>query len=187
MPVIHVYRDPRTIVASIKMTPWGWELEHLSLREQLLEQRDGRTDFFSRYENEIREYDQKDTPARITAYWALAEKFLQQSYADNQSRVVFVSYEELYWKREKLLLDILRRLSVNHVPDEKFRVLAEDSASISRQRLRASADERISGWRKILSSFEIATTESITQHFGFDDRLVQDNEPIPRIGFGLEI
>lgn len=174
MPAIHIYRDPRAIVASIKMTDWGWLFEHLSLQEQLLEPKDGRVDFFSNWYDEILQYDKKDKIVRITAYWALTEKFMQHCYADGQARFSFVSYEELALKKEKILLKILNQLRVNHVPDENLRVLDKDSNSTSDQRRGISVDERIFGWKKKLSSSEVDVIESIVYHFGFDDRLVND-------------
>jgi hypothetical protein len=177
MPVIHIYRDPRAIIASIKKTEWGWLFDHLWLREQLLEPRDGRADFFGRWRDEILEYDKSDAFARVTAYWALTEKFLQHCYgdADQRTRIVFVSYEELCQKREKSVSQILEKLGVRpEVPPEHNRVLDVDSFSTAQQRRGASMEERIAGWQKTLSRTEVATVESIVQRFGFADRLVQE-------------
>ncbi len=173
-PVIHIYRDPRAIVASIKGLWWDSMYEHLYLREQLIEPRDGRAEFFSNWYDDILEYDKRDTVTRIVAYWALTEKFVQHCYADQQAHISFVSYEELCRERNKSLLGVLKKLSVSHVPSGNFRALDADSWSTMAQRRGVSNDERITGWMKILSSSEIATVESIVQRFGFDDRLVND-------------
>jgi len=171
MPVLHVYRDPRAVMASIRKTKWHWLFDHLSLREQLLEIPDGRAEYFDQWRDEILRYDQQDPVSRVVAYWAMTEKFLQQSYAGYQGRVVFISYEKLAQGREKVFADVLKQL---HVPPahENFRVPEADSTTTSQAQRGASVGERVAGWKKFLSSSEIAATESITQYFGLEDRLV---------------
>jgi len=172
MPVIHIYRDPRAIVASAKMTEWYPMFERLSLRRQLLQPADGRAAFFSQWRGEIQQYDEQDTPARLTAYWALTEKFLQHSYADGRGRFVSVSYEELCRRREKLLQEVLEKLSVRPAAENALPALEGDSSSTSAPRRGASVDDRLTGWKKILSAAEIAAIEAVAQYFGFEERLV---------------
>ncbi len=171
MPLIHVYRDPRAVIASAKMTDWYWLFDHLSLHEQLLEVQDGRAEFFSRWAGEIRDFDH-DKISRMAAYWAITEKFLQHSFVDNQRRVVFVSYEELC-RGPELVLEILAKLRVQKALSGNFETMNGDSFSTSNQRRGASSAERISGWRKVLSRAEAETIAAIAKHFGFDERLVE--------------
>lgn len=173
MPVIHIYRDPRAIVASLKWTDWDWLFDHLCLREQLLEPQDGRAEFFGNWSDEIRAYDKEGRVARITAYWALTEIFIQYCYADDhQARISFVSYEELCRKREDILLDVFEKLDLCHDLYKASPVLDIDSFTTMKLRQGISLEQRISGWQKKLSNSEITTIESIVRHFGFDDRLV---------------
>jgi hypothetical protein len=174
MPVIHIYRDPRAIIASIKGTEWKRLFDPLCLREQLLELQDGRTDFFSNWADEILECDKKGEVARIAAYWALTEKFVQLSYADDNPRppVVFVSYEELCQEREEKLLQILQQLGIRHRPLKNSRVLDTDSATTTRQRRGVAVEDRIAGWKTVLPHSEVALVESIVQRFGLGDRLM---------------
>lgn len=171
MPVIHIYRDPRAIAASIKMTKWSWIFDHLSLREQLLEPQDGRAAFFGHWHADICEYDKEDKLAKIIAYWALAEKFLEHCYADQRGRIVFLSYEELCQKREQILLEALNKLGVRHASRMNSRALDVNSSTTVKQRRGASVEERIAGWKEVLSVSEVSRIESIVQNFGFERRM----------------
>jgi len=172
MPVIHIYRDPRAVVASARMTKWKDMFEPLSLRRQLLKPQDGRADFFGQWRDEIMHYDEQGTISRLAAYWALTEKFVQHSFADGRGRIVFVSYEELCRRREKLVLKMLQQLGITPVGKHDLQALDGDSSSTSQQRRGVSVDERIFGWKKVLSSSEIASIEAIAKYFGFEERLV---------------
>ena len=170
MPVIHIYRDPRAVAASAEMTTWKKQFEPLSLRRQLLEPRDGRADFFGQWRDEIIHYDKQGPAARLAAYWALTEHFVQHSYADAPNRVVFVSYEDLCRRREAVVLELLQKLGVPPVGAHS-QVLDADSSTTSEGRRGASVDERLAGWKHTLSPAEIASIEAIAQRFGFEDRL----------------
>jgi hypothetical protein len=174
MPIVHVVRDPRAVVASIRMTNWAWLFDHLSLREQLIEPADGRAAFFRQWQDDILRYDRSSTTARIAAYWALTERFLATSCAGGDARFVFASYEELCESPESVLLSTLERLGLEPVSSQKLDFIREDSRTTSDSRRGASVEERLSGWSKTLSRSEISTIETITSRFGFEDRLVAD-------------
>lgn len=171
MPVIHIYRDPRAVAASAEMTKWKEQFEPLSLRQQLLEPRDGRASFFSQWRDEIIHYDKQSTASRLAAYWALTETFVRHSYADAPSRVAFVSYEDLCRRRETVVLELLHALGLAPVAQHGSQVLDSDSSTTSKRRRGASVDERLAGWKQILSPAETASIEAIAAHFGFEDRL----------------
>jgi hypothetical protein len=174
MPVIHIYRDPRAVIGSIKLTGWSWLFDHLSLRDQLIGLNDGRADFFRNWYEEILGYDEQDMVTRITAYWALTEKFLLHSYANHRARFAFVNYDELTRGRERVLRDTLTQLGIRHGADERFRFLDGDSFTTTPQRRGVSVHERMAGWRRVLSGSEIAIVESIARDFGLGDRLAED-------------
>jgi len=171
MPIIHVYRDPRAIVASAKMTDWYWLFDHLSLKEQLLEIKDGRAEFFAQWQEEIHEYD-GDKVSRIAAYWAMTEKFLQNAFAKSASRIAFVSYERLC-REPELIQHILGRLNVQKLWNGNLPAVTGDSFSTSNQRRGISSADRIRGWINVLSRPEIAAIEAVVRHFGFDNRLCE--------------
>ena len=176
MPVLHVYRDPRAVIASLKKTRWFWLFEHLRLREQLLDLPDGRAEYFGRWRAEILEYDRYNPITRTAAYWALTEKFVQDSYADYQNRspgafrFVCLNYEKLAQEREKIFASILQKLNLRP-RQENFQVSARDSTTTSKKQRGVTVQERIAGWEKYLSSKDVAVIEAVVEQFGFARRL----------------
>jgi hypothetical protein len=173
MPVVHIYRDPRAVLASIRMTDWGWLYDHLSLREQLLEIDDGRVEYFGQWRDEILEYDRQDTLTRVVVYWALTERFLAHSYdPDGQHhRTWFLSFDQLCEQPDVALEPMFTVLGVGASSGQVASALGQDSAMTSRTRVGIATEERVTGWRKILTRDEITTIESIATRFGFADRL----------------
>lgn len=174
MPVVHISRDPRAVLASIRMTDWGWLYDHLSLSGQLLEIPDGRAGFFGQWRDEILEYDRRDTLTRVVAYWAMTERFLAQSYDKDapQGRTWFLSFDHLCEQPDAVLEPMFKALGVGTSSDRVASALGQDSAMTSRTRIGIPVEERVTGWRKILTGDEITTIESIAARFGFADRLV---------------
>ena len=177
MPVLHVYRDPRAVIASVRKTRWHWLFDHLSLREQLLDPRDGRADYFERWRDAILEYDRADAVARLAAYWALSEAYLRDSYRDEPARFVCVGYEKLVQQREGLFAELLEKLKLRPW-SERFAVSQRDSTTTSQPQRGVPVGERVGGWRKVLSSAEIAMIESVMQRFDLADRLASDPAPV---------
>jgi hypothetical protein len=173
MPIVHIYRDPRAVLASIRMTDWGWLYDHLSLRGQLLEIEDGRADYFGQWRDEILEYDQQDTLTRVVAYWAMTERFLAQCYdGDSQRhRTWFVCFDQLCAQPDVALSPMFKTLGVGASSSQVASALGQDSAMTSRTRVGIATEERVTGWRKILTPGEITAIESIATRFGFADRL----------------
>jgi hypothetical protein len=173
MPVLHVYRDPRAVIASVRKTRWHWLFEHLSLREQLLEPGDGRARHFERWRDEIEELDRGDAVARLAAYWALSEGFVRDSFRDRPRRFVCIGYERLVREREGLFSELLGKLELRPWR-AGFTVSERDSTTTSQAQRGVSASGRVAGWRKDLSGAEIAMIESVVRRFGFEDRLADE-------------
>jgi hypothetical protein len=173
MPVLHVYRDPRAIIASIRKTRWHWLFDHLTLQGQLLDPQDGRAEYFGRWRDEILEYDRQEPVARVAAYWALTEKFLEDSYADRPRRFVCIAYEDLVHGRERAFSETLERLELSPWRSD-FHVSQRDSTTTSQKQRGASVAERVAGWRRVLSSAEVEQIETIVRRFGFGARLASE-------------
>lgn len=178
MPVLHVYRDPRAIIASIRNTRWHWLFDHLSLKGQLLDPPDGRAAYFGRWRDEILDYDRQDPVARVAAYWALTEKFVEDAYRDRPRRFVCMGYEELVQGRESAFAETLRRLELTPWRSE-FQVSRRDSTTTSQRQRGASVSERVAGWRKVLTDAETERIESIVRGFGFGARLAAEGAARP--------
>ncbi len=169
MPIIHVYRDPRAIVASVRDTDWAWLFEHLNLEEQLLAVEDGRRRSFETWHDDILSYDRQDIVTKLTAYWALTEKYLQNCYSGGSERTAFVPYESLS-RNEITIQSTLGGLNVPYLQDAQL--VDKDSYSTSAVRRGTSIEERNTAWKKKLTTSEVRTIESIVERFGFEDRLV---------------
>lgn len=172
VPIIHVVRDPRAVLASIKMTNWRWLFDHLSLQEQLLEPLDGRAAYFGHWRDDLLEYDRRDLATKITAYWALTESFVRDEFARRHGgRVCFVSYEDLCLGGTARVQAALADLGLGSISAVRRDALARDSFSTSAKRRGLTAEERVYGWRTKLTPVEVSTVEEIVNRFGLTDRL----------------
>lgn len=173
VPVVHLYRDPRAVIASAVYKTdrmWG-NFEPFSLRRQLLEVSDGRAAYFGQWVEVIHRFDEKPFPLQFAAYWMLTERFLADSMAGaDASRVRFVQYEQIAAEPDTAIPQILSDLSLPFHPLEGGRSFHKDSPSTTRRG--QTSGERVHGWMKLLSETEIREISALARDFGFADRLV---------------
>lgn len=173
VPVIHIYRDPRAVVASIMRIP-NWAkggFERLSLVDQLLGVNDGRFVYFMNWEPEIRRFEKSDPVTRIVAYWALTERFLAESFSKATERFAIIRYEDLLFGGLNILLQAMKEIGCRLQVDSSEVNFAKNSTTTYDDRAYASVSERAFSWQKELTSQEQRTVEKIACKFQFENRL----------------
>jgi hypothetical protein len=173
VPIIHLYRDPRAVIASAVYKTdrmWG-NYEPFDLAGQLLGVDDGRIAYFGQWSREIRALHEKPFPIQFAAYWVFIERFLADSFADAPgARVCFVQYEQAARHPDTALPGILDRLGLDYRLPENNKVFRDDSPSTIQRG--QTTGERVHGWKKLLSETEINEISALARDFGFADRLV---------------
>ena len=172
-PTIHLTRDPRAVLASLKMVGWDGIFDELCLQHQLLDQADGRATYFDQWRDLILDYDQRDKMSKIAAYWALSENFVRSSFADQPIRNCRISYEDLV-RQPNLVYKILDTIKVDYPHQGSLDFMRDDSRTTAEQRHGISVEERIFGWRKKLSATEIALINLAAADFDLNDTLVEE-------------
>lgn len=171
--VVHIYRDPRSILASVKRGNWwkNW-LDSLSLREQLLEQPDGRDSFFGGWKEDILRYDKQSPEERVVAYWALTERYVLHSRKQYGTPVIFVRYEDLYPRGKQAIFNIMGQTRLPY--DKKREIDLKRPSSTSRhKRELLTFEQRKNSWKKELKPQTCRSVESMAVHFGLEDRLTE--------------
>lgn len=171
VPIIHLYRDPRAIIASVKRGNWwsGW-LDSFSLSEQLIYLNDGRSEFFNYWVDDIIKYDKDGGILRVAAYWALTERFVRQCCIDHRPKIIFVSYENLQENLEDSLREILEQAGIKPIYQKKLDSEAPGPTTWGERR-KMTGKSKINSWKKELMSNEIKAVESIALHFSLENCL----------------
>jgi len=169
VPIIHLYRDPRAIIASVKRGNWwgGW-LDSFSLSEQLINLDDGRSEFFNYWVDDIVKYDKDGGMLRVAAYWALTERFVRQCCIDHGTNIIFVSYDNLQENLEDSLREILEQAGIKSIYQKKLNS-ETPSPTTWDERQKMTGKSKIDSWKKELRSNEINAVESIAQHFNLEN------------------
>jgi hypothetical protein len=156
--LIHIRRDPRAVIASLFRNDWAWWMRELSLTDQLLRPNDGRQEFFLSHADIISGFDEEDFVTRAVAYWALTERFVDESRSGTGVQVIH--YEELCLQGESYLdhsTDTGESSSVN---------VRSDSPTTTQSRKGASIEERLYGWKEELASTTIDKINRTLQEVG---------------------
>jgi len=157
-PILHVYRDPRAVIASIIRNDWGHWIYDISLRNVLLEIPDGRAEYFEQFTDIIDAYDHEDIVARLAVYWAVTEKYVAH-LAQTTNVPTILSYDTLMSGGHDRLKQTLRDLGVA----TEFNEQIEDAPSEMTQHTRVGiAKKKVkSGWRSELEPDVIGKIETI--------------------------
>jgi hypothetical protein len=169
-PILHIYRDPRAVIASLIRNDWGGEWMHiLSLRAQLLEPQDGRCLLFEQWSDDLDYFDSQPWWERAIVYWALTETYLRSCALRFQFPIRFLNYETLVTEEPSMLVNTLRELGLTVPPTPANWRWAESSPTTVQERRDADAHARVSGWKNELSPQMAERTVEIVHRFGFTE------------------
>lgn len=165
--IIHIRRDPRAVIASMKRQGWFQEwASSLSLKEQLIRPGDGREEFLESWHEEIRRADQKSISARWAAYWAVVEHFVDE--LSTHPRRECLRYEQLVRCQEGYLGEKIRPF-VRQKPERRH--LQGASPTTTEDRRNSPEEARLHGWKENLTPGQIEEIESVVATFEMEDRL----------------
>ena len=178
-PVIHIYRDPRAVIASIKQRKnWGeGAFTNFSLCSHLLEVDDGRYDYFKRWKNEIYAMEKTEDLGRLAAYYCLTEQYLSDSFSGEfNGRFACVRYEDLVINGYSMLDDILRNLDlkpyVMHV--ENLQSFSNPSTTQYQSNTKSlTLEDRLFGWKSKLNNNDAEVVTSVVETFGMRNYLTE--------------
>ena len=173
VPVLHIRRDPRAVVASViyKTNRMGGNFkDNFNLEKNLLGMSDGRADVFSAFAPQIRGFRGKPLAIRIAAYWALTERTLSDSYhGELPPRTRMIQYEAIAPDPARIIPGLLQDLGYPEPDPKRLSVLDANSKTTRGDQTR---QEQLSGWKQILPSGESAEIAAIARDFGLGEALV---------------
>jgi len=162
--LIHIRRDPRSVVASFHRRSWSWH-KRLSLKEQLLNPDDGRSTYFDSWADLIHRYDREQPLVRVAAYWALLERFVNDLPV--HPRRATVSYEDLCLRPRETVRELASVLPAT--PDNSHFNLP--SRTTEQERRKASIQERVFSWKNTLNRETVQKIERVVIDLGLSDAL----------------
>ncbi|MEQ9553861.1 MAG: sulfotransferase [Coleofasciculus sp. G3-WIS-01] len=176
--VIHIYRDPRALIHTImRIQYWRAIFEQLSLSKQLLQINDGRKNYFSRWEKEILELDQQNLISRLAGYWALTEKYILDSFPNQQNnhRFSIVNYDEMVLEGPAYLKRVLAEMKIefdNLALEKNWSRRSPTSVEKQVQTYdKRKSMDRLYSWKSELTQSEQDAIMDIMKRFGLDYRL----------------
>lgn len=181
VPIVHVHRDPRAVIASIQSLDGGHfaddSFNQLSLVDQLLRVQDGRHHYFRQWQSDIEAIDQTSATGRIAAYFCLTERCLEETVKFSPSaKRVMIRYEDLVMSQHKVFQELITALGFTSTEA----TLDTERPSITdwnnTQQHRRSARERLLSWQKKLSDYDQGLIAEITKTFNMEHRLWQQHD-----------
>ncbi|MEQ8383464.1 MAG: sulfotransferase [Coleofasciculus sp. A1-SPW-01] len=176
--IIHIYRDPRALIHTImRIDYWRAIFEQLSLSKQLLQINDGRKNYFYKWEKEIFELDQQNLISRLAAYWALTEKYVLDSFSNQQkqNRFYIVNYDDMLLEGSDYLRRVLDEMKIefNNLDLEK-NWSKTSPTSVKKKSIgygKRQGTDRLYSWKSDLNQSEQDEIRDIMKRFGLEYRL----------------
>ncbi len=172
-PLLHISRDPRAVVASVRMTDWAWLFDHLTPADLLLGGGDGRAALFAGREAEIQAAGNAGAAGRIATYWAALESGLFESGPTGST--ARLRYEDLLQSPEAALREALAQVGIDPPTSPLGERRQRASYSTSQGRRKLSTEERLYAWKTVLTPEEIGTITAIAHRFGLGATLLPDD------------
>ena len=168
MPVLHIRRDPRAVVASLERQKWAGWIRQTNLSTLLLEPNDGRENYFSRWDSDIRRLDENNSYiARLAGYWSLTERYVEEHTDSN--KVIFVQFEDLCRGHEGYFNELIPDTVKLHAKKDDF---AAESKTSNRKTDIRSVEDRLRSWESKLSAGEASTVEQVVSDLGMEKYLI---------------
>ncbi|MCS4149350.1 hypothetical protein GGP52_003062 [Salinibacter ruber] len=167
MPILHLRRDPRAVLASFKRKGWvDWFRCDTPLQHLLLRGGDGREEYFGQWRNDIEQIDHAGSAfGQAAAYWVLTERYVDEVPAENEN-VRIVRFQRLKEERNSYLLDVLDALGVEGaepVPEDIF----EKRSMTAQESTEDAQVQGNSGWEDTLTTSEVNEIDHALDVFDF--------------------
>lgn len=167
-PILHIWRDPRAVFASLKRRNWRW-FEDGSLRSLLSVGNDGRDEYAKPYMNYLKELDQDGTFAmKMAAYWAITEKYLEDEMSEANGSVS-VNYDRMVFETNKTLRPVAIMLGASMSSEQ--RATQKNSSTTQKGRYDISKVQRVFGWKGELEYDQVQAIESVVEKLNMSHKV----------------
>lgn len=175
VPIMHVYRDPRAVIASIQQLDNGdfaeGSFNQLSLVDQLLKVDDGRYHYFRKWQSDIEAIEETSPAGRIAAYLCLTERCLEDTMRfDKTLNRVMVRYEDLVLSHGQAFKEFVLNCGLQTADVDFDADVPSATDWNNAHHHRRSTEERLLSWQKKLSDHDQALIEEVVQTFKMEHR-----------------